>query len=194
MYTVELVKSDPYQFRFACFDGKERMVRKFIEDGLSLHRKGLLIDSKYPITSPLHAACEGGNEKVVGVLLDAGADINFYCCDVTPLLIAVWEGREKVVELLLERGANPNLQYLRSNATPLHIACQEGYETIASMLIRKGVDVNAKKFNGFTPLHLAKEYGHSALVDLLQKAGLPLLDWRVKIKLVGTHQGPASPR
>ena len=56
--------------------------------------------------TPLHYAAAGPNAKVVGLLLDEGAEIEARAPDgSTPLMMAALRGSERVVDLLLARGA-----------------------------------------------------------------------------------------
>jgi ankyrin repeat protein len=60
--------------------------------------------------TPLHVAAVRGDVHIIGLLLDAGAEI-----DVrgeyghTPLHDAVGQGHVEAVKLLMSRGANPNI-------------------------------------------------------------------------------------
>ena len=58
----------------------------------------------------LHAAIQGGNEKVVQLLLEAGADPNVILeGSGTALQLAVFEGNESIVKRLLKANADANL-------------------------------------------------------------------------------------
>lgn len=72
---------------------------------------------------PLYAAIECGNENIVRLLLDNGADINFFSERVgSPLYAACENGNESIIQLLLDKGAQINLcsEY---RGSPLHAAC-----------------------------------------------------------------------
>ncbi|CAG2229387.1 unnamed protein product [Mytilus edulis] len=80
------------------------------------------------IHSPLTAACKGGNEKIVQLLLDKGSDVNQV--DIggyTPLTSACIRGNEKIVQLLIDKGSDVN-QVETSGYTPLTAACSEEKE------------------------------------------------------------------
>ena len=69
----------------------------------------------------LPALSEGGHEKIVQILLDAGAEINAQEEDGSSALItASGGGHKKIVQMLLERGADVNAQggeyYQRSDS------------------------------------------------------------------------------
>jgi ankyrin repeat protein len=59
----------------------------------------------------LYAASWGGHDKVVEMLMDAGADVNAqggFCGNT--LQAASWGGHDKVVEMLVSAGADVNAQ------------------------------------------------------------------------------------
>ncbi|KAG4433225.1 hypothetical protein IFR05_011279 [Cadophora sp. M221] len=63
------------------------------------------------ITKPLLTAIErlpGGIEAVVKLMLEQGADPNWYSPDLTPLMVATFKNRLDLVRLLVEYGANVN--------------------------------------------------------------------------------------
>lgn len=78
----------------------------------------------------LHCAAEGGSERVVTALLQAGSvpDVN------QPILT---ENRE----------------------SPLHIAAKHGHSGASAALINAGANVDCRDRNGWTPLHLASRFG-----------------------------------
>lgn len=70
--------------------------------------------------SALHHAARQGYADAVGVLLDAGADINQMTADGhTPLLVALINGQFDVAMELIERGADVNLPSQAHGVTPL---------------------------------------------------------------------------
>uniref|UniRef100_A0A8C2L1U6 BTB (POZ) domain containing 11b n=1 Tax=Cyprinus carpio TaxID=7962 RepID=A0A8C2L1U6_CYPCA len=101
--------------------------------------------------TPLMYACVRGDEAMVQMLLDAGADINSEYPSVfpetrqaTPLTFAVLHQHIPVVQLLLDAGANVegSLQDGMENytETPLQLAAAAGNFELVSLLLERGAD------------------------------------------------------
>uniref|UniRef100_A0A8C2B9U6 BTB (POZ) domain containing 11b n=1 Tax=Cyprinus carpio TaxID=7962 RepID=A0A8C2B9U6_CYPCA len=101
--------------------------------------------------TPLMYACVRGDEAMVQMLLDAGADINSEYSSVfpetrqaTPLTFAVLHQHIPVVQLLLDAGANVegSLQDGMENytETPLQLAAAAGNFELVSLLLERGAD------------------------------------------------------
>uniref|UniRef100_A0A8C6Q536 Ankyrin repeat and BTB domain containing 3 n=1 Tax=Nothobranchius furzeri TaxID=105023 RepID=A0A8C6Q536_NOTFU len=101
--------------------------------------------------TPLMYACVRGDEAMVQMLLDAGADINSEHPSVfpetrqaTPLTFAVLHGHVPVVQLLLDARANVegSLQDGMENytETPLQLAAAAGNFELVSLLLERGAD------------------------------------------------------
>jgi len=100
--------------------------------------------------TPLLIAAENGNEKIVSMLIKAGADVN----------------KATAPDSFFE--ANDNL-------SPLQIAAFKKYPSIVEILAKAGADTNGEGPDGFTPLYMAAINGDSdtAKVLLEHKAALP---------------------
>uniref|UniRef100_A0A673M057 Ankyrin repeat and BTB/POZ domain-containing protein BTBD11-B-like n=1 Tax=Sinocyclocheilus rhinocerous TaxID=307959 RepID=A0A673M057_9TELE len=101
--------------------------------------------------TPLMYACVRGDEAMVQMLLDAGADINSEYPSVfpetrqaTPLTFAILQQHIPVVQLLLDAGANVegSLQDGMENytETPLQLAAAAGNFELVSLLLERGAD------------------------------------------------------
>lgn len=121
----------------------------------------LLIDSEATVNptlmyseTPLHIAVSEGLSDVVGILLQAGADVRASRGNskMTPLHIAAQEGYCSVANQLLKAGANPNQENLRGQ-TPLHLAAKAQSSDTVQLLLSFGADPNACDRDRKTPLH-----------------------------------------
>ena len=106
------------------------------------------------IQHALMVAIRGGHTKIVAVLLDFGAQANFYCrgrtpytrnwwhrkkVDLPPLFTAVQGGNLELVKLLLQRGADPE----RYTPSPLYRAVKDDQWGIIPTLLEFGVGPQA---------------------------------------------------
>ncbi|CAK7222067.1 hypothetical protein SCUCBS95973_004715 [Sporothrix curviconia] len=128
----------------------------------------------------LFPACFRGHNKVVGLLLDHGADVRVRDKEGRTPLLYLSSEKEKVkwtmdtLRLLLDRGhANPEV---RDNIgrTPLLWAATNGNLQLVEALLNGSLggavaDVSAANNRGRSALHLAAEANHEAMVRLLLK-------------------------
>lgn len=147
-----------------------------------LFQQGYSIPSVVNIQHALVVAIQGGHTETVAVLLDFGAQANFYyggrvqCLfpqhtrnwwhgkevDYPPLFTAVQFGNLELVKLLLQRGADPEL-YAPS---PLYRAVKDDRREIIPVLLEHGVGPQA------TALKLAVLHENESMVRLLLDGGL----------------------
>eukprot|EP00128_Syssomonas_multiformis_P012780 Colp12_sorted_trinity150504_noHs@11294 len=119
----------------------------------------------------LQIACELGREKIVGFLIEIGAQLN---CELqsgrSPLQIAIESQHSNVAIRLLEGGADPN-KLSSDNRHPLHIATEFGQERTVIALLDKTKEVDSiDRITGQTPLHIAAHFGYGAIIKLLLDA------------------------
>jgi hypothetical protein len=119
--------------------------------------------------------------KVVQLLLDNGADVNF-CGDseMTPLHIAAAhrltntradETALDIVRVFIAAGANIDARDDITGRTPLNFALRN--PEMVQLLIQFGCDVNIRDYNhGMTTLMVATRHGEIASMLLLIKAGV----------------------
>lgn len=159
--------------------GSAPVVLELLGHGADLHAKN---ESGM---NALFAAAQCGDEKVLGLLLDRGADANslrrfpYATALESALMSAAQYGHTDCVKLLLKRGADVHFKSEYGNA--LHFAAFKQRTEIARLLLDRGIDVNAKSRRigsfrnelGLTALMYAavSEQDNSDLVELLIERG-----------------------
>ena len=120
----------------------------------------------------LVAAIEG-RERIVEVLLAAGADVNMGDnVGYTPLMGAVCAASLPIVNKLLSAGADVNRVCTRSGATALHDAAAGNHLQIAQSLLAAGAEANAKEnLDGYSPLMCAVQALAPQVVKVLLQNG-----------------------
>ncbi|HND19840.1 MAG TPA: ankyrin repeat domain-containing protein [Acidobacteriota bacterium] len=111
------------------------------------------------------------DQKIVRLLLDAGADVNARTSDGDTVLIrsASYASRE-VIGALLNAGANVNLQNTTGD-TALHSAAFNGRSDILQMLLGAGATVDTSDIGGYTALIWAASNNHGEALRVLLKFG-----------------------
>ena len=112
-----------------------------------------------------------GNEKIVTMLLNAGAYVNDYSRGWTALMTAANTNHIAVLKALLNAGANVNLTAKETRWNALMIAAQHGYTEIMNILLQKSADIEAKATSGMTALMVAAANGYAEATKLLIAAG-----------------------
>ncbi|KXJ72845.1 hypothetical protein RP20_CCG017127 [Aedes albopictus] len=143
----------------------------------------------------LFIASQNGSERIVQLLLDAGADGRAHAVTrYSPLYTAVHNGHKKVASLLLERFPELVQQLTVERWLPFHAACINGHCSVVELLIRNqypeelmssyrdpsgelewrlAFDPNTQDVTGQTALYVSCLLGNRQLVELL-------LNWKVK--------------
>jgi serine/threonine protein kinase len=117
-----------------------------------------------------HVACRFANVAVVGLFVDAGADVNE--ADEhgwTSALEAAANPNEKVLQQLIAAGADVNKA--AHGSTPAHKAAANENEKVMQLLIDAGADVNKADKDGWTPAHVAAANENEMVLQLLIDAG-----------------------
>lgn len=116
----------------------------------------------------LHLAASKSHQIIVGLLYDAGADINAKdsSSSNTALHIAAGDGQDGIVNLLLEMNADTNSKNCLG-VTPLLLAAMNGWVTTVNLLLDYRADISAQSLLLDTALHRAAGGGHLSVVKLL---------------------------
>ena len=102
--------------------------------------------------SPFIIAVAHKNYDYAKLLIDAGANINEYSTDFTPLLIAAQYGSIEIIELLLSKGVDIDALHLKNKSNALHIANKNNQTDVAKLLIDSGINTLVKDITGKLPL------------------------------------------
>jgi ankyrin repeat protein len=118
-------------------------------------------DNNYPVEldwkglddwAPLHFACYEGNDDVVDLLCQNGANINSVTkYNRNGLHIASLRGHTPVIEALVKHKIDWNAFDTDGN-TALHFAAENGYKDIIQILLDAGCNITKNK-EGLTPIH-----------------------------------------
>ncbi len=101
---------------------------------------------------PILFAIWKGNDDIVKLLLDSGANPNRDWQYEVPLFTAIQHNRVDAVQTLLEHGADPNSPD-RDGSPPLSKVLTAGRDKrIVRLLLDKGADASAKDKDGYIPL------------------------------------------
>jgi ankyrin repeat protein len=123
------------------------------------------------INSPLSIVAYMGEDSLLKILLEAGANPNPEN-GALPLWMASKNGCLGCVKLLLESGAHVDDQCPFEGGTALFMASQNGFLSIVDVLIESGADVNTiHSKNKSSPLFIAAQEGYLEIVQLLIKSG-----------------------
>ncbi len=163
------------------------------------HAKSDLLKLNYQFTAEdFVRASRAGDEKAVGLFLDAGMNVNSATASgTTPLLGAAENNATAVIELLTRQGAAFD-QKDKEGWTPLMkaiyggkveavklladeskadlnrgllLASLLGHTDVARVLLKHGAEVDAAGPEGRTPLSWARQSGNAELEKLLLEAG-----------------------
>ncbi|KAL1641063.1 hypothetical protein SLS58_006335 [Diplodia intermedia] len=91
----------------------------------------------------LHVAIKAAQPLVLQLLIELGADVNFYVGGRTPLHTASFRKDPRFVEILLQHGADASTRD-HSGLTALHMAVMNGFDDTVAMLLKWNSDPNAR--------------------------------------------------
>ena len=142
---------------YAAGEGRYDVVKCLIDHGADVSQKN------FANRTLLHYASEGGNLKVVELILSTskGAQIdeedNGHR---TPLMLAAEKGHSDVLLCLIDHGANVNKKDCNER-TALHYASKRGDLKVVELLLSVGAEIDVEDGDHCTPLMLAAKRGHN---------------------------------
>jgi hypothetical protein len=164
--------------------GDEKSVRLLLRHGANVNAQptadtpGFIFGGA---RSALMWAAFRGDPVMVGLLLDAGAEVNAIGRLGTALTQATWANRTAAARVLIERGANVNQAGPEDGYTPLHWAASTEDRDIdlVKLLLEHKADPNrggGENVDAFvgtlqTPLMLAQRRGDTEVLAMLTAAG-----------------------
>jgi ankyrin repeat protein len=115
----------------------------------------------------LHVASKEGQDEIVRLLLEWGADIEAFDQERRrPLHHAAMTGQKVIVKMLLEKGANVQVTD-SSNSTPLHYAVEVDDIGTVRLLLDSKADIEAIDDKRRTALYRASGKGRNKIIRLL---------------------------
>ncbi len=117
---------------------------------------------------PLDAAASRGDEAIVRLLLDKGAEVNRKSKSGTTSLHRT--SSTNIARLLLERGAEVNAQD-EEGRSPLHVAASYDRRAMVELLLAQKADAKLTNKSGWTPLHAAADAGAASIIAPLIQNG-----------------------
>ena len=145
-------------------DNQEKCVQLLLKTGadVNVFYSGDWLEN----TTPLLKGVKFGNQRIISILLAAGADVNG---DEFPLHTALSHKPFPCIKLLIQAGADVNRQD-SFQMTPLHLAVSRLFETkTIRLLLESGADVNIPDEEGLTPLMKAANHCISVLVMISKR-------------------------
>lgn len=129
-------------------------------------------------STPLHKAAFKGDQSIVQLFLDAGADINAVDAEGgTVLHKAAFKGNSAIMSILLDRGAKTDIRD-KLGGTPLYNACYAGFPKCVQLLLDRSDDpakmINIVDVENRGPLHATACFGHWECTSMLVKHKIDL--------------------
>ncbi|NET73293.1 MAG: ankyrin repeat domain-containing protein [Sphaerospermopsis sp. SIO1G2] len=140
------------------------LVKKLIQEGVNINELDTNKDA------PLVIAAYKGYDKIVELLLEAGADVTAVDpgMKATALHAAAYAGRTEAAKLLIEYNIDINKQGPYNGYTALHDAIWQNNIDIVKLLLAANADLNIRSQDGKTPLDFAKSRNYQEIIKLIE--------------------------
>jgi hypothetical protein len=143
----------------ACISGDLAGVKSFVAAGGDVNSTGQYGQAL------IEAAAGAGQNAVVGLLIESGADMG------QALFHAARNGRAETVEALISQGAVVDQLFDDRGDTPLMTAAAFGHYDTVEILLKHGANVSARNKYEQTAAQQAGWADHDDIIELLRKAG-----------------------
>jgi ankyrin repeat protein len=147
-----------------------------VPDGKQYTIEGLLAEFKLSLEAlnTLLGQTSIHDTHRLGLLLDAGADINRIHRHGTLLFSAVVANSAESIRFLLERGADTEIAAVGTSWTPLQQAAWMGHTAAAGLLLDYGADLHSGNPLRHTPAMLAAISGQTETLEFFLERGVDL--------------------
>lgn len=146
--------------------------------------------------TPLYESVGTGNQQIIKILLDAGADINVPGDEYNgpPLIWAATKGDVNTMKLLLEKGGDINIKHEKdTGGTALHKASENKKNDAILFLIDKGADLKVTNKYGQTAMDvMAKQYIEPHDKDIIRWEKSLTVHENAKTKITRRMENPAN--
>lgn len=132
---------------------------------ITAHANLNIQDHIYNITALMIAAM-AGNNSIIKMLREAGADKNIENIDAILLMCAAHQGSEETVRMLINEGVDINFKD-ENHSTALMFAAQAGHQGVVKILLDAGADKNIKNIKNKTALDFAVMAGNTKVKWML---------------------------
>lgn len=145
-----------------CKEGKENQILSGLEDGLDPN-------FEHKNKTPLNNSIIANNLRLVKILIDAGADVNFPLSNKeSAILTSAWSGNVEILKILISNGANPYDMDSANSSVVCRASEYANKEFLKTLILAGG-----KSFDfcgceeGWSPLMHAAYKGKTDIVEML---------------------------